>query len=103
MQDGSLVMLDIYNLAAMKITGEVPMFAVDINGYNNPPNRWGYDVFVFMFLDGELMPVGNKKSPWSDLSIYCNKSSTHRDNGVGCAQKALDNNDYFKELVKDFK
>jgi len=103
MQDGSLIMLDYPNLAAIGVTGSTVVIAADLNGYNNKPNKWGYDVFAFEFKDDEVIPVGDARSSWSDLDKYCSKNSTNRDNGFACAIKAKDNQDYFKELIKEFK
>jgi len=77
--------------------------SVDLNGYDNPPNRWGYDLFTFQFADGELVTMGDKKSDYTDMSKYCSKTSTEELNGIACAQKAKENPDYFKELIKEFK
>jgi len=77
--------------------------SVDLNGYNNPPNRLGYDLFTFQFVDGELVTMGDKKSDYTDMSKYCSKTSTDSLNGIACAQKAKENSDYFKELIKEFK
>ncbi len=77
--------------------------SVDLNGYNNPPNRWGYDLFTFQFLDEELRPMGNAKTQYNNLTIYCDKTSNNDYNGIACAQKAKDDTDYFKKLVKEFK
>ena len=76
---------------------------VDLNGYNNPPNRWGYDLFTFQFLDEELRPMGDAKTQFNNLATYCDKTSNNAYNGIACAQKAKDNTDYFKNLVKEFK
>jgi len=77
--------------------------SVDLNGYNSPPNRWGYDLFTFQFVDGELVTMGDKKSDYTDMSKYCSATSTDSLNGIACAQKAKENSDYFKELIKEFK
>ena len=76
--------------------------SVDLNGYNNPPNRWGYDLFTFQFVDGELKTMGDKGTIYTDAEIYCNPKGSDKLNGVACAHKAKVNSDYFKDLVKDF-
>lgn len=76
---------------------------VDINGYNNPPNILGYDLFVFEFLDGELRTMGDKNTTYSDIDKYCNLKTDNSLNGIACASKAKTNSDYFKNLVKEFK
>ncbi|MEE0495096.1 MAG: type II secretion system protein [Cyanobacteriota bacterium] len=104
MQDGTLILFDTpdyWDENGIKIHTNV--IAVDINGYKNPPNRWGYDVFAFEFIDGEIVTAGDKKTHWADLEKYCSDSSTDRNNGFACAQKAKNDTDYFKKLVKEFK
>ena len=76
---------------------------VDINGYNNPPNILGYDLFVFEFLEGELRTMGDKGTTYNDMDKYCNLKSNNALNGIACASKAKTNTDYFKDLVKEFK
>lgn len=76
---------------------------VDLNGYKNPPNRLGYDLFTFDFLDGELITMGAKNTLYNDMEKYCNIKSTTKFNGIACAQKAKENSDYFKDLVKKIK
>ena len=76
---------------------------VDINGYNNPPNIWGYDLFTFEFLDGELRTMGDKGTTYNDMDKYCSLNSTEYENEIACASKAKTNPDYFKEVVQEFK
>jgi len=97
LQDGTLILFENYtDINQLWVS-------VDLNGYNNPPNRWGYDLFTFQFVDGELVTMGDKKSDYTDMSKYCSKTSTEGLNGIACAQKAKENSDYFKELIKEFK
>ena len=77
--------------------------SIDINGYNNPPNVAGYDLFTFDFLDEEMRPMGGRGTHFTDLNKYCNPNISNDINGIACAQKAKDNTDYFKDLVKQFK
>jgi len=77
---------------------------VDLNGYNNKPNQWGYDVFTFQFLDGELKTMGDKDTLYTDMDLYCNINSKNDYNGIACAQKAKENPDeYFKWVIKNVK
>jgi len=99
LQDGTLLIFENNNGA----DDGVIWVHVDLNGYNNPPNRWGYDLFTFQFVDGELVTMGDKKSDYTDMSKYCSKTSTEGLNSIACAQKAKENSDYFKELIKEFK
>lgn len=75
----------------------------DLNGYGSPPNRLGYDLFVFEFQDGELRTMGDIKTQYNDMNKYCSYSSTEALNGIACAQKAKENSDYFKEIVNKTK
>lgn len=77
--------------------------SVDINGYNNPPNRWGYDLFTFDFQDGVLRTMGDSKTAYSDMNKYCNPKISSKENGIACAQKAKADSEYFKRIVKEFK
>ena len=76
---------------------------VDLNGYNNPPNRWGYDLFTFEFLDGELRTMGDTETTYNDLDKYCNLDVSNKYNGIACAHYAKVNSDYFKNIVKKVK
>ena len=78
--------------------------SVDLNGYNNKPNRWGYDLFTFQLKDGELKTMGAKGTDYPDVDSYCNKSDGNNRNGIACAQKAKENpQEYFKYVVKNMK
>lgn len=74
-----------------------------MNGYNNPPNRWGYDLFTFQFVDGELKTMGDNGTKYTNMTSYCNSQTTNVLNGVTCAQKAKASSDYFKNIIKEFK
>lgn len=77
--------------------------SVDINGYNTPPNRWGYDLFTFQFIDGELITMGDIRSQYNDTDKYCNRKGSGELNGIACAQLAKEDTDYFKSLVREVK
>lgn len=51
------------------------MVTVDLNGFKNPPNRFGYDVFTFQLVDGELKTMGDTNTLYTDLDKYCNLDS----------------------------
>lgn len=76
---------------------------VDINGYKNPPNVWGYDLFTFEFLDGELRTMGDKQTTYNDLLKYCDIKSDDAKNGIACAYRAKTESDYFKWVIKNVK
>ena len=74
--------------------------SIDINGFQNRPNRWGADLFTFMVMpDGKLLPMGSKETKFSE-DTYCSAASTSKYNGIGCTYKALTEKDYFKKIPK---
>ena len=99
LQDGTLLAFEQPNN-----NDRIWVFA-DINGINNPPNRLGYDLFVFEFLDGELRTMGEKGTIFynSNSSVYCSKTSTHPFNGMSCSFRAKSESEYFKWVVKNIK
>lgn len=96
--DGTLVLIENPNVNA----GRVWIF-VDLNGYGNQPNRLGYDLFVFQFVEGELRTMGDLQTTYTDVDKYCNLKSSDSLNGIACAQKAKENSDYFYWVVKNVK
>ena len=74
---------------------------VDINGYNSPPNRLGYDFFVFEVVNGVLFPEGDINSTSPDKKDkYCTGKYGY---GFSCTIRAAGNQNYFKEIVKTLK
>ena len=103
LNDGELVLLDGTNLLFENMGGSYPIYvSVDLNGFVNPPNRWGYDLFTFHFKDGELRTMGSSETAYPAAS-YCNPTSTSVYNGIGCAHYAKNNTDYFKKIAKQLK
>lgn len=98
LQDGTLLLFE--NSSA---NDGIIWVSVDLNGYNNPPNRWGYDLFTFQFVDGELKTMGDNGTKYTNMTSYCNSQTTNALNGVTCAQKAKASSDYFKDIIKEFK
>lgn len=97
LQDGTLIMFENYtNINQLWLS-------VDLNGFNNPPNRWGYDLFTFEFLDGELRTMGDKQTKYNNQNLYCNPNISNTLNGAACANKAKTETDYFKRIIKNFK
>lgn len=89
LNDGTLLMFE--NMRDSSII----YVSVDINGYKTKPNRLGYDVFTFQFLDGELKPMGSPGTDWTnDCSI------SYESRGWSCAYNAKNESDYFKKIVK---
>lgn len=98
LQNGSLLLFE-NNIIEQRV-----YVSVDLNGYNNKPNRWGYDLFTFQLKDGELKTMGAKGTDYPDIDSYCNKSDGNDRNGIACAQKAKENPlEYFKDVVKTVK
>ena len=75
--------------------------AIDVNGWNKKPNRWGHDIFVFQISsnNGKVLPMGIDGSQWQ-AEEYCSISASSTYNGYGCAVKAINEPDYFKNLPK---
>ena len=97
LQDGTLLLFENY-APRMRV-----FVSVDLNGYNNKPNRWGYDLFTFQLVDNQLKAMGDSGTTYTDLSTYCNVNSQDEYNGIACAKKALSDSEYFKNIVKEFK
>ena len=95
--DGTLVIIENPN------GGDRVWIFVDLNGYGNQPNRLGYDLFVFQFVDNELRTMGDLKTTYNDMDKYCNLKSSEAMNGIACAQKAKENSDYFEWVIKNIK
>lgn len=101
--DGQLALPDGSLISLENPSANGSWVSVDLNGYNNPPNRWGYDLFTFQFIDGELITMGDIRSKYPDTNKYCNRKGSGTMNGVSCAQLAKQDPDYFKTLVKEIK
>jgi hypothetical protein len=80
--------------------------SVDINGINRGPNQFGYDLFMFQFLDDGIYPMGHAGT-YADTTLpagdYCSLTSRDLYNGYSCAEKAATEPDYFKWVVKNIK
>lgn len=95
--DGTLVIIENPN------GGDRVWIFVDLNGYGNQPNRLGYDLFVFQFVECELRTMGDLQTTYTDMDKYCNLNSSDIFNGITCAQKAKENSDYFEWVIKNIK
>lgn len=98
LQDGTLLLFENPKSFANNI-----WITVDLNGYSNKPNKWGYDLFTFQFIDGELKTMGAQGTTYTDMSRYCNLETTNGMNGIACAQNAKEDSEYFKKLIKKVK
>ncbi len=96
LQDGTVILFENASTGSLYIH-------IDLNGYSKKPNIWGYDLFTFHFKDGELKPMGAKDTNYTNENIYCNIKSKSNLNGIACANKAKDNSDYFKYIIKNVK
>lgn len=81
---------------------------MDINGYKNPPNIAGYDLFVFQIIDGKLLTFGDKGTNINKTAItpelHCDpKASRGYYNGFACTHRAKAEADYFKWAIKNIK
>ncbi len=102
--DGQLVLPDGTWLAIENPNGGNHVWVfVDINGSTTPPNRLGYDLFTFEFINGELRTMGDIETTYNDLEKYCSLSSSDGMNGIACAHKAKIRTDYFKWVIKNVK
>lgn len=77
--------------------------SVDING-NNKPNRYGVDLFQFIFTDSKIVPGGTPPTPYYNLRTACNPTMTTWDgsvNGSFCTAWLLikKNMNYLREEV----
>ena len=93
--DGALVLLE--------NSAERIWISIDINGYNNPPNQWGIDLFTFEVTDDGLLPMGNAKSSYKDADKFCDPTKSDSMNGITCAEKAVKDPNYFKDLYKNYR
>jgi len=86
------------------------LITVDLNGKKKLPNKWGYDVFTFEVVDGDLYPVGapgtgqdtTAKTLWgkdaASVKKYCSNDNTDSLNGMTCSFFAATNENYFYEV-----
>ena len=79
------------------------LISVDINGYKNPPNKAGYDLFTFQYIDGEVFAMGDTKTYYVGKD-YCDITKNDKSvGGISCALFAKDDSEYFKKAVKELK
>ena len=75
--------------------------SIDINGKNKLPNRWGWDLFTFELVKGDILPLGapGTSEPYSTSpQQYCSAHETGNENGATCGYYAATDEDYFKNL-----
>jgi prepilin-type N-terminal cleavage/methylation domain-containing protein len=82
----------------------INLVSVDINGYKNKPNKFGYDVFMFVFSNEGIIPMGGAGTLFEkESSVFCDLKEKYYYSGFTCAKKALKDPDYFKNIVKNVK
>lgn len=79
--------------------------AVDINGSAKKSNRYGRDLFVFIYTDKKIIPQGTPPTPYYSLHSSCNPNMTSWNgstNGSFCTAWLLikKNMDYLRKEVK---
>ncbi len=99
LQDGTIIFIENPSIGS---NNNYVWVHVDLNGAQKP-NKWGYDLFTFEMLDGELRTMGDLQTKFNNLEQYCDVKSSNSYNGIACAHKAKTNADYFKTIIKEFK
>lgn len=66
---------------------------VDVNGYNNKPNQFGKDVFMFEIVNNVLYPMGAPNTSYP-ASTYCKKSILGIYQGFGCMYYVMQEKEY---------
>jgi type II secretory pathway pseudopilin PulG len=78
------------------------IIAIDINGWGKKPDRYGKDVFFWVYsskVDG-LIPTGKSANIIATSGYYtkCPGTTNLSEAGIGCTSTALANKDYFKKF-----
>lgn len=71
---------------------------VDLNGYHQKPNKFGYELFMFQLIDEQIKPMGQKGTD----RMLCDMKG-NADAKIGCTAQAISNTDYFKKAIKYIK
>ena len=76
------------------------IIVIDVNGWQNRPNKLGHDMFAFeLTAKRKLAPMGTEDTVFTE-DVDCSLTSSAQTNGYGCTSKALYDKDYFKNLPK---
>ncbi len=83
-------------------------FAIDINGWKEKPNRYGHDVFFWFYNPNTQMiePIGEKSGNFTSIENYdyyescTSKGNEASEQGIACTKKAINEENYFKNLPK---
>ena len=81
------------------------VLAVDLNGKDKKPNRYGHDVYFWFYSDiseqMEVMGSVNSKTEFGFYQTICQVekvNSAQAENGIGCGAKALVDQKWFEKL-----
>ncbi len=90
-------------------SSKCPIIFFDVNGFENNPNRMGYDTFAFIIDQNDrVCPLGSKSCTCRNQYIentdnflnssYCSPTSASNYNGLTCGYFASIDKDYFKKI-----
>ena len=98
LKDGTLFLFENPN------GGKRAWLFVDINGIQGKPNKAGVDLFVFQLTDDGLKSMGDEGTEYVG-DTYCATTgwSGGAYNGMSCTNKAKNDPDYFKKVLKVIK
>lgn len=68
---------------------------VDLNGYHQKPNKFGYDLFMFQLVDEQIKAMGHEGTAYTT----CDFKNENR----GCTEQAISKSDYFIKAIKNIK
>ena len=101
LDDGAFVLNNGMLFAFENPTKGYKWVTIDINGKSKMPNRWGWDLFTFELVKGDILPLGapGTSAPYSTKPHdYCNPAGESNENGITCGYFAASNEEYFNEL-----
>lgn len=96
--DNSTIYFDAANEQEGNLVYGKILIAIDVNGWQKRPNKWGHDMFMFQIDNsGRLLPMGADGTSYL-AKTFCSETSTDTRNGYGCTVRAISEPDYFKNL-----
>lgn len=99
LDDGQFILRNGMLLAFENNVNTRLFISVDVNGKAKGPNVWGIDLFTFQIMDdGRILPMGAEGTFYTNENLYCSKTSSSTSNGIGCTQKALTDESYWKNV-----
>ncbi len=86
----------------------IAFLSIDINGWQEKPNRYGHDVFFWFYNSNTQMiePIGENNKNFTSISGYdylesCAVNGREAcEKGIACTKKAINDKNYFKNLPK---